>query len=133
MNIEKRGESERTPQEIIDAMHRPAWCAETDAGRLYWELIGAAIRNDADALRERLGQGSEPRQTAVLVYSAGSLPRYGRAISTRQRVLWEALCTRRGGRINRHGPTTAATRQWPIISAMLSAPAWRRIFRCTRP
>ena len=54
MTAEKSGATERTPQDIIDAMHRPSWCVNTDEGRLYWELIGAAIRNDADALRKHL-------------------------------------------------------------------------------
>lgn len=54
MTTEKTGASGRTPQEIIDAMHRPSWCVNTAEGRLYWELISAAIRSDADALREYL-------------------------------------------------------------------------------
>ena len=89
MNIEKRGESERTPQEIIDAMHRPAWCAETDAGRLYWELIGAAIRNDADALRERLGR--DPNRARLQFWYTPPVHfavREGNLDATR--VLWEA-------------------------------------------
>ncbi len=54
MTTEKTGASERTPQDVLDAMHRPSWCVNTAEGRLYWELIGAAIRNDAAALREHL-------------------------------------------------------------------------------
>ncbi|MDE2999925.1 MAG: ankyrin repeat domain-containing protein [Gemmatimonadota bacterium] len=54
MATEKQGESERTPQDIIDAMHRPSWCVNTAEGRLYWDLIGAAIRNSAAVLREHL-------------------------------------------------------------------------------
>lgn len=54
MTIERNGISERTPQDVIDGMHRPSWCVNTAEGRLYWELIGAAIGNDAAALREHL-------------------------------------------------------------------------------
>lgn len=54
MTTEKTGAPGRTPQEIINAMHRPSWCVNTAEGRLYWELIGAAIRNDAAALRKHL-------------------------------------------------------------------------------
>ena len=54
MAVNRSGVAKRTPQKKIDAMHRPSWCVETDEGRLYWELIGAAIRNDAGALRKHL-------------------------------------------------------------------------------
>ncbi len=45
---------DRTPQERIDAIHRPKWCVDSDDGRLYWELICAAIRNDVKAITEHL-------------------------------------------------------------------------------
>ena len=44
----------RTPQEKIDAIHRPKWCVDADDGRLYWELICAAIRNDVAAIGKHL-------------------------------------------------------------------------------
>jgi ankyrin repeat protein len=31
-------------------MHRPTWCVATEEGRLYWDLISAAIRDDEDTL-----------------------------------------------------------------------------------
>ena len=54
MAVTRSGVAERTPQQKIDALHRPSWCVETDEGRLYWELLSAAIRNDAGALRKHL-------------------------------------------------------------------------------
>ncbi len=54
MAVTGSGVAERTPQQKIDAMHRPSWCVETDEGRLYWELLSAVIRNDAGALRKHL-------------------------------------------------------------------------------
>jgi ankyrin repeat protein len=45
---------DRTPQETIDAIHRPKWCVESDDGRLYWDLICAAIRNDVESIAEHL-------------------------------------------------------------------------------
>ncbi len=89
MNIEKTGESDRTPQDVIDAMHRPSWCVETEAGRLYWELIGAAIRNDADALREHLRK--DPNRARLQFWYTPPLHfavREGNLDATR--VLWEA-------------------------------------------
>ena len=89
MATKKPGASERTPQEIIDAMHRPAWCVETEAGRLYWELIGAAIRNDADALREHLSR--DPNSARLQFWYTPPLHfavREGNLDATR--VLWEA-------------------------------------------
>ena len=89
MKIEKRGESKRTSQEIIDAMHRPAWCVETEAGRLYWELIGAAIRDDAGALRKHLRD--DPNCARLQFWYTPPIHfavREGNLDATR--VLWEA-------------------------------------------
>ncbi len=44
----------RAAQDKIDAIHRPQWCVATEEGRLYWELMCAAIRDDAEALRGHL-------------------------------------------------------------------------------
>ena len=44
----------RTPKEKIDAIHRPKWCVDSDDGRLYWDLICAAIRNDAESIGKHL-------------------------------------------------------------------------------
>ena len=44
----------RTSQEKIDAILRPKWCITSDKGRLYWDLICAAIRNDVKAIRNHL-------------------------------------------------------------------------------
>ena len=44
----------RAPQEKIDAILRPKWCEVSEAGRLYWELICAAIRNDVETIRNHL-------------------------------------------------------------------------------
>ena len=49
----------RTPQDKIDAIHRPKWCVATEDGRLYWDLISAAIRNDAETIREHLRKDPE--------------------------------------------------------------------------
>jgi RNA polymerase sigma factor (sigma-70 family) len=49
----------RSPQEKIDALHRPKWCVASDDGRLYWDLICAAIRNDAETLRQHLQQNPD--------------------------------------------------------------------------
>lgn len=46
----------RTPQEKIDALHRPQWCIATDKGQLYWDLVCAAIRDDAHTIRNHLRQ-----------------------------------------------------------------------------
>ena len=46
----------RAPQEKIDAILRPKWCEVSEAGRLYWELICAAIRNDVETIRNHLGE-----------------------------------------------------------------------------
>ena len=46
----------RTPQEKIDAIHRPKWCVDADDGRLYWNLICAAIRNDVETIGKHLEQ-----------------------------------------------------------------------------
>ena len=44
----------RTPQEKIDAILRPKWCETSVEGRLYWDLICAAISNDVKAIRDHL-------------------------------------------------------------------------------
>ena len=49
----------RSPQEKIDALIRPKWCEVSEEGRLYWELICAAIRNDAEAIRNHLGDHAD--------------------------------------------------------------------------
>ncbi len=46
--------SGRTAQDKIDAIHRPKWCIASEEGRLYWDLICAAIRDDAGTLRGHL-------------------------------------------------------------------------------
>ena len=89
MTTEKTGASERTPQEIIDAMHRPSWCVNTAEGRLYWELIGAAIRNDAGALREHLRE--DPDRARLQFWYTPPIHfavREGSLDATK--VLWEA-------------------------------------------
>lgn len=52
--LPKSGTDNRTPKEKIDAIHRPKWCIDTDDGRLYWDLICGAIRNDEKAIAEHL-------------------------------------------------------------------------------
>lgn len=89
MNIEKSGESGRTPQDVIEAMHRPSWCIETQEGRLYWELISAAIRNDAGALRKHLS--TDPDCARLQFWYTPPIHfavREGSLDATR--VLWEA-------------------------------------------
>lgn len=44
----------RTPQQRIDAMHKPKTCVATEEGRLVWDLFGAAIRDDVDTIRSHL-------------------------------------------------------------------------------
>ena len=44
----------RTPQDKIDAILRPKWCVASEEGRLYWELICAAIRNDVKTIQNHL-------------------------------------------------------------------------------
>ena len=44
----------RTPQEKINAILRPKWCETSVEGRLYWDLICAAIRNDVKTIRDHL-------------------------------------------------------------------------------
>lgn len=44
----------RTPQEKINAILRPKWCEVSGDGRLYWELICAAIRNDVETIQNHL-------------------------------------------------------------------------------
>ena len=44
----------RTPQDKIDAIHRPKWCVDSNDGRLYWDLICGAIRNDEKTIAEHL-------------------------------------------------------------------------------
>ena len=46
--------SGRTAQDKIDAIHRPQWCVASEEGRLYWDLICASIRDDAETLRAHL-------------------------------------------------------------------------------
>lgn len=46
----------RTAQEKIDAIHRPKWCVAKEEGRLYWDLICAAIRNDVDTLQGHISK-----------------------------------------------------------------------------
>ncbi len=41
----------RTPEEKITAILRPKWCEVSKEGRLYWNLICAAIRNDVRIIR----------------------------------------------------------------------------------
>ena len=50
----KADTGKRTPQDKIDAIHRPKWCIDTDDGRLYWDLICAAIRNDEKTIADHL-------------------------------------------------------------------------------
>jgi RNA polymerase sigma factor (sigma-70 family) len=50
----RAGDDGRTAQEKIDAMHRPKSCVTTEAGRLYWDLVSAAIRDDVKAIEEHL-------------------------------------------------------------------------------
>jgi hypothetical protein len=49
----------RSPQEKIDAMHRPRWCVTSNDGRLYWDLIYATIRNDTDTLSQHLDRDAD--------------------------------------------------------------------------
>ena len=44
----------RTPQEKIDAIHRPKWCQVSEEGKIYWALICAAIHNDVKTIRDHL-------------------------------------------------------------------------------
>lgn len=49
-----RDSSGHTPQDKIDAIHRPQWCVTSDDGRLYWDLVCAAIRDDVETISQHL-------------------------------------------------------------------------------
>jgi hypothetical protein len=89
MTATKPDASGRTPQDKIDAIHRPKWCVSCADGRLYWDLIGAAIRDDAETIREHLRQDPDCARlefwyTPPLHFAV----REGNLDATR--VLWEA-------------------------------------------
>ncbi|MDE0297121.1 MAG: ankyrin repeat domain-containing protein [Candidatus Poribacteria bacterium] len=44
----------RTSDEKIEAILRPKWCEISEDGRLYWDLICAAIRNDVKTILDNL-------------------------------------------------------------------------------
>ncbi len=89
MTSARSAPSNRTAQEKIDAIHRPRWCVDTEKGRLYWDLVRAAIRNDAHAISAHLKGDPECARlefwyTPPLHFAV----REGSLDATR--VLWEA-------------------------------------------
>ena len=83
------GSSGRSAQEKIDAIHRPRWCVDTEKGRLYWDLVCAAIRNDAPAIRGHLKEDPDcPRLEFWYTPPLNFAVREGSLDATR--VLWEA-------------------------------------------
>ena len=79
----------RSAQEKIDAILRPRWCVEAEKGRLYWDLVCAAIRNDAPTIRGHLKTDPDCARlefwyTPPLTFAV----REGSLDATR--VLWEA-------------------------------------------
>ena len=87
-NVEANS-SGRAPEDVIDGMIKPAWCVETEEGRLVWDLFGAAIRNDGAVLRRHLRDDPECARlefwyTPPLHFAV----RQGNLEATR--ILWEA-------------------------------------------
>lgn len=50
------GFPQRTPDEVIAGMIKPAWCETTEQGRLTWDMFCAAIRNDAGTLNKHIAE-----------------------------------------------------------------------------
>ena len=50
---------QRTAEEIIDSMIKPASCEQTEEGRLTWDMFCAAIRNDVDTLKQHIAEDPE--------------------------------------------------------------------------
>ncbi|MDP6778651.1 MAG: ankyrin repeat domain-containing protein [Candidatus Latescibacteria bacterium] len=79
----------RSPQEVIDAIRRPGWCVDSDRGRVYWELVCAAIRNDVEAIGEHLGRDPDCARLEFWYTPAIHFAvREGNLEATR--LLWEA-------------------------------------------
>lgn len=79
----------RTPEDKIEAIFRPKWCEISVEGRLYWELICAAIRNDVKTIRDHLK--AEPDCARLEFWYTPPIHfavREGNLDATR--VLWEA-------------------------------------------
>ena len=70
-------------------MHRPNWSVVTGGGRLCWDVICAAIRDDVDTLREHLRDNPEcARKEFWYTPPIHFAVREGNSESTR--LLWEA-------------------------------------------
>ncbi len=81
--------SGRTGQDKIDAIHRPQWCIASEEGRLYWDLLCAAIQNDAGTLREHLQKNPDcARLQFWYIPPIHFAVREGNLEATK--VLWEA-------------------------------------------
>ncbi len=79
----------RTPQEKIDAIHRPKWCQVSEEGRLYWDLICAAIRNDTETICNHLK--AEPDCARLEFWYTPPIHFAVREVNLEAtRVLWEA-------------------------------------------
>ena len=42
--------------EKIEAIRQPKWCIQAEEGRLYWRLIGAAIKDDVKMIQSCLAE-----------------------------------------------------------------------------
>ena len=42
--------------EKIEAIRQPKWCIQAEEGRLYWKLIGAAIKDDVKTIQSSLAE-----------------------------------------------------------------------------
>ena len=42
--------------EKIEAIRQPKWCIKTEERRLYWKLIGAAIKDDVKTIQSCLAE-----------------------------------------------------------------------------
>ena len=81
--------SGRTAKEKIDAIHRPRWCIASEEGRLHWDLMCAAIRDDAETLSEHLQRDPDcARLQFWYVPPIHFAVREGNLEATK--VLWEA-------------------------------------------
>ena len=89
MNSPGSDSSSRSAQEKIDAIHRPRWCVDTEKGLLYWDLVCAAIRNDAQTIGDLLKKDPDcPRLEFWYTPPLNFAVREGSLDATR--VLWKA-------------------------------------------
>ena len=80
---------QRTAEEIIAGMIKPASCEHTEAGRITWEMFCAAIRNDVETLKRHVAE--YPARARLEFWYTPAIHfavREGNLEATR--VLWEA-------------------------------------------